>query len=416
MADVDVRITDVIGPAYYSAWRELRGNKWREYWADGGRGSLKSSFVSIFIICGIVADPDANAIAYRKVGDTLRDTVFTQLVWAINILRLESYFSWHVSPMEITYVKTGQRILFRGADKPEKSKSVKLARGAFKFLWFEELTDFAGMEDVRTIKASVLRGSDMPTLTLYTYNPPVSANAWVNAEALREVPGRLRHHTDYRSAPKAWLGASFLAEAEALKMVNERAYRHMYLGEVTGTGGAIFGNLVFRTITDDEIKGFDRPANGLDFGFAGDPDALIRLHYSKRFDTVHLFGEHCALGNSVAKLGATIKTMCGRELITADSEDPRMIAELKQCGVNVIAAHKGPGSIDHGLRWLQDRASIVIDPRRCPNAAREFGGYEYPVDRNGNFIAAYPDKNNHTIDAARYACERLRMPSLGFVK
>ena len=213
----ETRISGLIAPPFRGPWRKGRGGVCDELWLSGGRGSGKSSFISLLIICGLMADPKANAIIYRKVGETLRESVYTQMAWAIDMLGVGGWFQLKLSPLEIIYIPTGQRILFRGADKPEKSKGVKLQKGYFKYLWFEELTEFNGMLDVRTIKASILRGSNKHSLTFYSYNPPMSALNWVNKEALNPRPGRLYHQSSYLDMPVEWLGENFLLEAETLK-------------------------------------------------------------------------------------------------------------------------------------------------------------------------------------------------------
>ena len=400
----DVLMSQIIAPQFHSVHQDIARNGHTEYWLNGGRGSTKSSCISLEIVQGIVRDPLANAIIYRKVADTLRDSVYAQIVWAINTLELGPWFKCKVSPMEIIYTPTGQRIMFRGADDPGKSKSIKLDKGYFKYLWFEELTEFNGMDDIRTIKASIIRGGGH-AMTFASYNPPKSANNWVNAECLIPVPGRLVHHSDYTQVPPHWLGPSFIAEAEALKATNERAYRHVYLGEITGTGGQVFDNLKIEAIPDELRMTFDRFNNGGDFGFAGDPDAVLRMHYAPKIRTLYILGEVYGSCMNADVLAERVKALIGSEYGTWDNEDPRMINELKRRGIRAIPAKKGPGSVEHGMRWLQDLACIWIDPKTCPNAAREFSAYEYEQDRFGNFMAKYPDKNNHAIDAGRYGVE-----------
>ncbi len=400
----EIRLSQLIAQPFYIVHMDVRREAYSEYWLKGGRGSAKSSFISLEIVQGIVRDPEANAMIYRKVADTLRDSVYAQMVWAINALELGPWFKCKVSPMEIIYIPTGQRIMFRGADDPGKSKSIKLEKGYFKYLWFEELTEFAGMDDIRTIKASIIRGGGH-ALTFASYNPPKSANNWVNAECLIPKPGRLVHHSDYMQVPPEWLGPSFLAEAEALRLTNERAYRHVYLGEITGTGGQVFDNLKIEAIPDELHKTFDRFNNGGDFGFAGDPDAVLRMHYSPKLRTLYILGEVYGSGMNADVLAERVKALIGIEYGIWDNEDPRMINELKRRGIRAMPAKKGPGSVEHGMRWLQDLACIWIDNIKAPNVAREFSGYEYEQDRFGNFLSKYPDKNNHTIDAGRYGCE-----------
>lgn len=405
----DVRLSDLIAPPFYDLHVDIRQKLHGEYWLMGGRGSTKSSFIAIEIILGIMKTPGANAIVYRKVANTLRESVYEQLISATDWLKVRDFFQLRASPLEIKYKPTGQRIIFRGADDPSKSKSIKLSKGFFGFLWFEELAEFRGMDDVRTIIASVIRGipPGEKAMIFYSYNPPISANNWVNEEALKEVPGRRKHHSTYLGVPPLWLGEAFMAAAEALKNSNERAYRHMYLGEVTGTGGNVFDNLQIRTITDEELNAQDKFYNGLDFGFAVDPDAFIRWAYDKKRRLLYAVSEYYGARTPTDTLADAIKQRAGREIVRCDSADPRMINELRLRGVNALGVKKGPGSVEHGMRWLQDLSGIIIDPTRTPNAAKEFSAYEYTQDKNGAFLPDFPDRDNHLIDGSRYAMENL---------
>ena len=381
-----------------------------EYLLKGGRGSTKSSLISISIVLGLMQDDRANAIIYRRVGNTIKDSVFEQMVWAIDTLGLTAAFKLRKSPFEIERIKTGQRILFRGADDPMKSKSIKLKRGHyFKYLWFEELAEFRGMEDIRVIKQSVLRGVDR-AFTLYSYNPPKSANNWVNAEALKPVPGRLVHSSCYLDVPPEWLGSAFLDEAERLRLTNERAYRNEYLGEVTGTGGQVFDNLNIRPITQEEIDSFGYTYAGLDFGWFPDPLHFVRVCYDSGSRRMWIYDEYRTVKTQnrdvytelVEKHGLT-----SDEEVIADSQEQKSVSDFKSYGMRCVGATKGPGSVRTGIKWLQALNEIIIDPARCPAAAAEFSEYEYEKDREGNPVSAYPDKNNHSIDAVRYATNRI---------
>ena len=404
MDNTSIRITDLIAPTFLPVHRDVREKAHSEYWLKGGRGSTKSSFAALEIVLGLMRTPGANAIVYRRVAATLRESVYEQIKTAIEWLGVTEFFNCGVSPMEIRYKPTDQRILFRGADDPSKSKSIKLSQGYFGFLWFEELSEFQGMNAIRMIKASVIRGGEK-TVTFYTYNPPVSAKDWVNEEAIRPAPGRLVHASSYLDVPPEWLGADFIAQAEALRMSNERAYRHMYLGEVTGSGGQVFDNLELRRIDDEELAAQERFFNGLDFGFAVDPDAFTRWACDRRSRTLYAVDEFYGAHNSTDKLCREVQRRAGGEQVRCDSADPRMIAELTRRGLRAVGVKKGPGSVEHGVRWLQSLGKIVIDPARTPNIAREFSGYEYVQDGNGGFLPEYPDRDNHAIDSCRYALE-----------
>lgn len=402
----EIRLSNLIAPPFMAVHRDVKRGDHSEYWLKGGRGSTKSSFVSIEIILLLLKNPLMNAIIYRRVAATLRESVYEQMVWAIDQLNLRPWFTFRLNPLEIRYNPTGQRILFRGADDPAKSKSIKLSRGYFGILWFEELAEFAGMDDIRTIKASIIRGGDR-AITFCSYNPPQTARNWVNKESITPKENRLVHSSTYLDVPPEWLGHEFIAEAKSLKNTNERAYRHMYLGEVTGTGGQVFNNLSIREILDDELNRLGRYYDGLDFGFAVDPDAFVRWAYDPRERRIVALDEFYGSGNTVDRLSDEVKRRTGTGIVRCDSADPRMISELCQRDVRAIGVKKGPGSVEHGMRWLQSLGEIVIDPKRTPNIAKEFAAYEYAMDKNGDFLPVYPDKDNHTIDATRYALEEM---------
>lgn len=351
----------------------------------------------------MMKDPKANAVAIRKVKDTLKDSVFEQLEWAIEKLGVSQYWDSKTSPATITYIPTGQKILFRGADNPKKIKSTKVKRGYIKFIWYEELDEFAGMEEIRMINQSLMRGGETFTV-FYSYNPPQSINNWVNTESLFTRKDRLTHHSTYLDVPREWLGEQFILEAEHLKQTKPDNYNHEYLGEVTGTGGEIFKNVTIREITDEEIKGYHNINRGLDFGYAIDPLSYNVMHYDKKHKRLYIFHEYYKVGVSNHKAYDEImRENKNNDLIIADSAEPKSINELRMYGLKIRGVKKGPDSIEFGIKFLQDLEEIVIDDKRCPNTAKEFLNYELEKDVNGDFKAKYPDKNNHAIDSARYA-------------
>ncbi len=400
-----VSLKSLIAPSFHKLHRDVKRGCHTHHWLKGGRGSTKSSFVSIEIILGVMQHPEANAVALRKVGVNLKDSVYEQLQWAIQALGVEHYWDSKLSPLELIYRPTGQRIIFRGADKPKKIKSTKFRRGYARYIWFEEVDEFGGPEEIRMINQSLMRGGEQYTV-FYSYNPPQSQRNWVNTEVLEERPDRLVHHSTYLTVPRQWLGEQFFIEAEHLKNTKPDRYRHEYLGEVTGTGGEVFTNLTVRRITDEEIAAFDRIHRGLDFGYAADPLHYTVNHYERKRRRLFIFFEvhRTGMKNSMA-VAAIKKENAGNSTVVADSAEPRTINEFRELGLNVIPAKKGPDSVEHGIKFLQDMEEIVIDPERCPNTAREFIGYELEKDAEGNFRADYPDKDNHSIDATRYSLE-----------
>lgn len=393
-----------MAPTFQSVMRDLYAGNHREYWLKGGRSSTKSSFISLMIVLGLLQDRNANAIIYRKVGNTVKDSVYAQMIWAIDVLGCASLFVYRKSPYEIICKRTGQRIMFRGADDPVKSKSIKLTQGYFKYLWFEELSEFRGMEDVRMIMQSVFRGVEQG-ITFYSYNPPRTTANWVNQQALVPVPGRLVHHSTYLDVPREWLKDTFIDLAETVKATNERAYRNEYLGEVTGTGGNVFENLEEREITNEEINTFDMFYQGIDWGYFPDPFQWVRMSFNAKTRTLYIIDEYRTVktGNYDAYVAIKDKINPDETLI-ADSAEKKSIADFSDYGAWWIhGAVKGAGSVPYSMKWLAALAKIVIDPVRCPETAKEFRQYEFERTADGSFVNGYPDGNNHSIDAVRYA-------------
>lgn len=264
-----------------------------------------------------------NAVALRKVKDTLHDSVFEQIAWAIEKLGVSHL--WHIpqSKLEITYIPTGQKILFRGADKPKKIKSTKVKKGYIKYIWYEELDEFNGMEEIRTINQSLMRGGEKFNV-FYTYNPPKSVGSWVNSESLLTRDDRLVHNSNYLTVPRSWLGEVFIKEAEHLKITKPKAYEHEYLGEVTGTGGEIFDNVKIRRISDTEIKTFETIKRGMDFGYAVDPYVYNVMHYDRKHKRLYIYFEIYQVGLSNYKAIELVKKEnINNELTYGDSAEPR---------------------------------------------------------------------------------------------
>ena len=382
-----------------------------EYWLKGGRGSGKSVFIARKILLGMLDHPEASAIVYRKVAATLRQSVYEEFAKAIDALGLRPWCAFRLSPLEVRFRPTGQRILFRGADDPHKSKSITLAKGYFGYLWFEEAAEFAGMDDIRTIQASALRGqAAQKPITFLSYNPPVSVRNWINSEVLRPAEDRMVHHSSYRQLPREWIGEDFIRQAEALRASNERAWRHMYEGEVTGTGGQVFDNVALRAVTDAEIGTFGQTYAGLDWGWFPDPLHFVRCAYDPARRRLTIYDEYrtSKTGNRAVYDYLTQKKGLTRaEEVIADSAEMKSVGDMRAYGMRCVAATKGPGSVRASMKWLQGLGEIIIDPDRCPFAAKEFIEYEYEQDREGRPVDAFPDRDNHAIDAVRYAMNRV---------
>lgn len=404
----EVRLSTVIGPAFYKLARDVFQHGHTHYDLSGGRGSLKSSCVSILVPLLIVATPNVHAVVLRKVANTIRDSVYAQYLWAIGELGMAAYWEAKVSPMELIYKPTGQKIMFRGADDPMKIKSIKVPFGYIGITHFEEKDQFAGRAEIRTILQSTMRGGSK-FWNFESYNPPISRDNWANKDSLEERPDRLCHKSTYLEAPPEWLGEQFLAEAEHLKETNEKAYEHEYLGIAVGTGGNVFENLELRELAKEEVAVFDRHLNGVDWGYFPDPWAYNKCHYDAARRTLYIFDELTAYkkGNKETAEMLLARGFTREDRITADSAEPKSVGDYQRFGLKCYGAIKGPGSVEYSMKWLQSLAKIVIDPKRCPDTCREFMGYEYERTRDGEIMSGYPDKNNHHIDAVRYATENV---------
>jgi PBSX family phage terminase large subunit len=300
-------------------------------------------------------------------------------------------------------------ILFRGLDKAKKMKSIKVSQGYLKYLWFEELDEFAGEEEIRSVQQSVMRGG--PKFVVFkSFNPPISKSNWANQYVMTPRRGALRHKSCYTDVPQDWLGEQFFDDAEELKQTNPRAFEHEYLGNAVGTGGEVFDNLEIRQITDEEISHFDNIYMGIDWGWYPDPYHWGKMHYDSTRRTLYIYDEFRANKMSNAETWNSLvvkKGVTGSDLITADSAEPKSVADYREYGAMCRGAIKGPDSVRYGMKWLQSLQAIVIDPVRCPNTAREFTHYEYERTQNDEVISSFPDANNHSIDMVRYAMERV---------
>lgn len=412
MNENPINLNEIIAPAFYNVFWDILDEKHTYYDLYGGRGSTKSSFVGVMIPFLMMQDAEngimSNTVIFRKVGNTLRESVYEQIAWGIDVLGANELWDTSVSPMQYTYKPTGQKIIFRGLDKAKKTKSIKTSKGYFKYLWFEELDEFSGIEEIRTVQQSVLRGGSK-FVVFKTFNPPISQSNWTNVYVEEPRDDSYRHKSDYRSVPVEWLGQQFLDDAEHLKKTNPRAYQHEYLGLPVGLGTNIFELLEIRTIPDEEIQKYQSIYQGQDWGWYPDPKAFIRVAYVPNQDKVILLDElgGCKIRNTV--MAGQIKQKGYDDYsISCGVDEEESIIDFRDAGLPARRAIVTPGSRKYTFEWLQCR-TLVIDPARTPRAYKEIINYEHEVDGNGEVIADYPDGNDHWIDSLRYATSPLSM-------
>lgn len=418
------RLSSCIAPKFFGVHHALKSGTKRHIWLKGGRGSTKSSFAATELPLFLKRNPDSHAVVLRKVAKDMRGSVYAELQKCINRLGIAHEFRFCVSPMEITYKPTGQKIFFRGVDDAEKAKSFTVPFGYVGIVLFEELDQFSGMEEIRSIRQTLLRGGTNQRC-IYCYNPPKSRDSWVNREAIARQGDTdyFVHTSDYRDVDPSWLGDSFFGEIDTLLRTEGKSeqqiahdlaiYNHEYLGEVIGTGGNVFDNLKVRAITDEEIAQFDRTCCGVDFGWFPHPWVFERTHLDLAQRRLFVFDEDTALRLKNADAATRIKAKLtivrnGRELVLpetvmCDSAEMKSVADYRDHNLDARPVRKGPGSVAYGMKWLTSLVEIVIDPVRCPLAAQQFPTYEFERTRDGAYTSNYPDVDDDAIDAVRYS-------------
>lgn len=419
-----IPISDCIAPCYAPIDADIKEGQHTFYYFPGGRGSAKSSFCALEIVQGIMDDPEANGIVFRRYAATMRESTYSQIAWAVDMLGAGDLWKGNVSPMQYVYIPTGQIIHFRGVDDSAKIKSIKPRHGYYKYTWFEEFSEFDGPNQIRSVLQSVMRGGQDFRI-LCSFNPPLSVAAWSNKYIQQPDERAIVFHSDYTMIPPAWLGEGFLLEAEHLQTVNPEAYQHEYLGQALCTSGMVFPNVEARTITDEELQQMQYFYVGVDWGFSTDPAAVIRASYDSRTYTVYIIDEFVQRGCSNSQIAELLQEKGwdkapgevyfspfgglptpGKQLVICDSAEPKSVNDLQNMGIKAMSCQKYPGSVQYGIRWLQSK-TIVIDKKRTPHAFQEFTEYEYLRNRDGDILADVPDKNNHCIDSLRYSLDML---------
>ncbi|PMC80542.1 PBSX family phage terminase large subunit [Aerococcus viridans] len=397
-----MKISSLIPTNFHSAWRASLDPNKLHIACKGGRGSGKSSNVA-HIIVQMLMRYAVNGVAIRKTDNTLEQSVYEQIKWAIAEQQVTHLFKFNKSPLRITYKPRGNYIVFRGAQNPERIKSLKDSQFPFAIGWIEELAEFKTEDEVKTITNSLLRGELADGLFykfFYTYNPPKRKQSWVNKkyETQFQPNNTFVHASTYLDNP--FIAKAFIEEAEATKERSERRYRWEYLGEAIGSGVVPFDNLRFETITDEQLATFDNFRNGLDYGYATDPLAFVRWHYDKKKNGIYAVDELYGQKMSNRQTAKILKERGYQsDYIYADSAEPKSNAEMRdEYGFKkLFGVKKGPDSVEFGEQWLDDLDFICIDPNRTPNIAWEFENIDYQVDRDGNPRARLEDKDNHCI-------------------
>lgn len=396
----EIRLSDVIGKGYNRFWN----SKKRYVVCKGSRGSKKSKTSALWHIAKIMEYPEANALVIRKVGRTLKDSCFSDLQWAINKLGVGKYWKSTVSPMELTYLPTGQKILFRGLDDPLKITSISVPKGFICFVWIEEAYELGKEEEFDTLDESI-RG-DLPEgyfkrFTI-TFNP-WNEHHWLKKRFFDNPDDDvLALTTTYLC--NEWLDDSDRSLLEKMKTRNPRRYQVAGLGNWGVIDGLVYENWREEPFTLSEVRNCITVA-GLDFGYTNDPTAFFLGFLDQENKKLYVWDEMYQKGLSNKRIFEEIQNLgYSKERITADSAEPKSIDELKGYGLRVSPAKKGKDSILNGIQWIQD-LEIIIHPR-CINFLTEIGGYTWKEDKFGKKLNEPVDDMNHLMDAMRYGLEK----------
>jgi len=395
----EIFLPEIVGKGYGTYWNY----KGRYRVCKGSRASKKSTTTAMNLIYRIIEYPESNALVVRKTYRTLLDSCFAQLKWAVNRLGVKDYFDFKLSPLEIIYKPTGQKILFRGLDDPLKVTSVTVDVGSLCFLWIEEAYEIMSESDFdmldESIRGEVPKGH-FKQITL-TFNP-WNERHWIKRRFFdKKDKDVLAITTNYTC--NEWLDRSDLNVFERMKENNPRRYQVAGLGNWGIVDGLIYENFEERQFTLEEIKDYKTVA-GLDFGYTNDPTAFFIGFLDKKDSILYVWDEMYSKGLSNKKIYENIKNMgYSKEKITGDSAEPKSIDELKGYGLRIKGAKKGKDSILNGIQWIQD-LKIIIHPR-CNNFLTEISNYQWDKDKFGKALNRPIDDFNHLLDAMRYALE-----------
>jgi phage terminase large subunit len=399
-----ISLRDIVGSGYDEFWN-FRG---RYRVVKGGRASKKSTTTALWHIHHLMKHPEANLLVVRKTYASHKDSTYAQLKWAIGRLGVSHVWEAKLSPLEIRYKPTGQKILFRGLDDPMSITSITVDKGYLNYVWFEEAYQITNEDDFNKIDMSI-RGDTggLPKQLTVTLNP-WSEKHWIKRRFF-DNPQRnaLALTTTYQC--NEFLGPDDLELFELMKQNNPRRYRIEGLGDWGIAEGAIYDNWHEIEFDKDEVA--QRPGVvavfALDFGYTTDPTALIAAVVDVQSRELWVFDEHYERALTNDRIAEMIKYHgYQKERIIADSSEPKSIDELKRYGIqNVRPANKGQDSVMNGIQFLQ-QFKMYIHPK-CTNTIIELSNYVWSTDRDGSMVNKPIDEYNHLLDALRYACEPL---------
>lgn len=404
MTKLDISLKKAVGKGYNRFWKF----KGRYRVVKGSRASKKSKTTALWFITNMMKYPDANTLVIRKTFRTLKDSCFTELKWAINRLCVQDFWKITESPLEMTYLPTGQKIYFRGLDDPLKVTSITVEVGNLCWMWIEEAYEIMKESDFDMLNESI-RGEVPDGLfkqITMTFNP-WNEHHWIKKRFFDAAPDPdvLALTTNYMC--NEWLDAADKKVFDTMKKNNPRRYRVAGLGDWGIVEGLVFENWEEKVFNLEEIKRIPgiKSAFGLDFGYTNDPSALWCGMIDLKSKVIYVFDEMYKKGMSNEAIAKEVTNMGYRkERIRADSAEPKSIDRLRDIGLsNITAARKGKDSVNNGIDFIQD-FKIIIHPR-CVNFITEISNYTWDTDKFGKKLNIPIDDFNHLMDAMRYALE-----------
>lgn len=361
----------------------------------GGAGSGKSHFVGQETILNLLdEDTKYSYLVVRKTGKSIRNSVFRLLVEMISEMGFSALFSINKTEMTITS-PAGSSLITSGLDDVEKLKSV----ANINRIWIEEASEISE-KDFNQLDLRLRGQSKIGYQMTLTFNP-ISELHWLK-KTFFDLGKKSSFILKTTYLNNSFLDDEYIQTLQELKRQDEQYYRIYALGEWGSIGNMIYTNWRKEDLSDIK-QSFDNIYNGLDFGFADDPTAYVRVHLDNKYKKVYIFDEFAKNGLHIDHIAAELSKRMNNESVTCDSSEPRSVADLRRHGIKATGAKKGPGSIEHGIRWLQSY-EIIVD-ERCSETIKELSGYKWKEDKNGNAIPKPEDKNNHLLDALRYALE-----------
>ena len=406
-----INLPQIIGKGYATYWNY----KGRYKVVKGGRGSKKSTTTALWIIYKMMQYPLANTLVVRRVFNTHKDSTYTQLKWASNVLGVSHLWKFCKSPLEATYIPTGQKILFRGLDDPMSITSITVEHGHLCWCWFEEAFQIMNEDDFNKVDMSI-RGELPPGYfkqIILSFNP-WSEKHWLKKRFFDVVDDDILAITTNYTCNE-FLGEDDKKLFEKMKLNNPRRYNIEGLGNWGIAEGLVYNNFEELEFDIEEIKKRRniKSAFGLDFGYTNDPTAFIASLIDLDNNEIFIFDEHYQKAMSNKMIADMIKYKgYSKEKIVADSSEPKSIDDIKRQGIyRIKSAKKGKDSILNGIQFIQD-FKIYVHPK-CENTIVELSNYVWDT-KEGNVINKPIDDYNHLMDALRYSLEDVRLGGVKF--